>query len=29
MVFRITPDIPVTKKPNEIRMGKGKGAINF
>lgn len=29
MIFRITPDIPVTKKPNQIRMGKGKGAINF
>lgn len=27
--FRITPDIPVSKKPNEIRMGKGKGAVNF
>lgn len=27
--FRIRPDIPVSKKPNEIRMGKGKGAVNF
>ena len=27
--FRIIPDIPVSKKPNEIRMGKGKGAISF
>jgi large subunit ribosomal protein L16 len=27
--FRIIPDIPVSKKPNEIRMGKGKGAVNF
>ena len=24
----IFPHIPVSKKPNEIRMGKGKGAIN-
>jgi large subunit ribosomal protein L16 len=23
------PQIPVTKKPLEVRMGKGKGAINF
>lgn len=27
--FRIIPDIPVSKKPNEIRMGKGKGALGF
>jgi large subunit ribosomal protein L16 len=27
--FRIIPDIPVSKKPNEIRMGKGKGAVDF
>jgi large subunit ribosomal protein L16 len=26
--IRIKTDIPVTKKPNEIRMGKGKGAVN-
>jgi len=26
MVF---PDVPVTKKPREIRMGKGKGAVEF
>ena len=25
---RIFPDIPVTSKPNEIRMGKGKGSVN-
>jgi len=25
---RVTPDISVTKKPNEIRMGKGKGAVD-
>jgi len=23
------PQVPVTKKPLEVRMGKGKGAINF
>lgn len=26
--IRVIPDIPVTKKPNEIRMGKGKGAVD-
>jgi len=26
---RIFPDVPVTTKPNEVRMGKGKGAVNF
>jgi large subunit ribosomal protein L16 len=26
--IRIFPDIPITKKPAEIRMGKGKGAVN-
>lgn len=25
---RIYPDTPITKKPNEVRMGKGKGAVN-
>ena len=25
----IFPDIPVTKKPAEVRMGKGKGGIHF
>ena len=24
--IRVIPDIPITKKPNEVRMGKGKGA---
>jgi large subunit ribosomal protein L16 len=24
--IRIFPDKPITKKPNEVRMGKGKGA---
>lgn len=27
--FKIIPDIPVSRKPNEIRMGKGKGALGF
>ena len=26
--IRIIPDIPVTKKPNEVRMGKGKGGFD-
>lgn len=26
--IRVFPDTPVTKKPAEIRMGKGKGAVN-
>ena len=26
--IRVVPDIPVTKKPNEIRMGKGKGSVD-
>ena len=26
--IRVMSDIPVTKKPQEIRMGKGKGAVN-
>ncbi|MEM9990984.1 MAG: 50S ribosomal protein L16 [Bacteroidota bacterium] len=26
--IRIFPDIPVTKKPLEVRMGKGKGALD-
>ena len=26
--IRVIPDIPVTKKPQEIRMGKGKGAVD-
>jgi len=26
--IRVIPDIPITKKPNEIRMGKGKGAVD-
>lgn len=26
---RIFPDIPVSKKPAEVRMGKGKGSVEF
>ena len=26
--IRVIPDIPVTKKPQEIRMGKGKGTVD-
>ena len=28
MWIRIFPDVPVSKKPAEVRMGKGKGAID-
>ncbi|MCF8474244.1 MAG: 50S ribosomal protein L16 [Emcibacter sp.] len=27
--IRIFPDVPVSKKPNEVRMGKGKGSIEY
>ena len=27
--IRIFPDVPVTKKPAEVRMGKGKGSVEF
>lgn len=27
--IRIFPDIPVSKKPNEVRMGKGKGSPEY
>ena len=27
--IRIFPDVPVTKKPAEVRMGSGKGGIEF
>ena len=27
--IRIFPDVPVTKKPTEVRMGKGKGAVEL
>ena len=29
MWIRIFPDIPVSKKPAEVRMGKGKGSTEF
>ena len=29
MWIRIFPDVPVSKKPAEVRMGKGKGAVEF
>ena len=27
--IRIFPDLPVTKKPTEVRMGKGKGSVEL
>ena len=27
--IRIFPDVPVTSKPTEVRMGKGKGSVEF
>ena len=27
--IRVFPDVPVSKKPTEVRMGKGKGAIEY
>lgn len=27
--IRIFPSVPVTSKPSEIRMGKGKGSVNY
>jgi len=27
--IRIFPDLPVSKKPTEVRMGKGKGSVEF
>ena len=27
--IRVFPDIPVSKKPAEVRMGKGKGGVEF
>jgi len=29
LYIRIFPDKPVTKKPAEVRMGKGKGSVEF
>ena len=27
--IRIFPDLPVTAKPTEVRMGKGKGSVDY
>ena len=27
--IRIFPDVPLSKKPTEVRMGKGKGSVEF
>ena len=27
--IRIFPDLPVTSKPTEVRMGKGKGSVDY
>ncbi len=27
--IRIFPDVPISKKPTEVRMGKGKGAVEY
>ena len=27
--IRIFPDVPITSKPTEVRMGKGKGSVDF
>ena len=27
--IRIVPDVPITKKPIEVRMGKGKGNVEY
>lgn len=29
LYIRIFPDKPITKKPQEVRMGKGKGAVEY
>jgi large subunit ribosomal protein L16 len=29
MWIRIFPDVPVTRKPAEVRMGSGKGSVEF
>ena len=29
MWIRIFPDVPVSKKPAEVRMGKGKGNVEY
>jgi large subunit ribosomal protein L16 len=27
--IRVFPDLPVSKKPTEVRMGKGKGSVEY
>lgn len=27
--IRVFPDVPVTAKPTEVRMGKGKGSVDY
>ena len=27
--IRVFPDLPVTEKPTEVRMGKGKGSVEY
>ena len=27
--IRVFPDLPVSQKPNEVRMGKGKGSVEY
>lgn len=27
--IKVFPDLPVSKKPNEVRMGKGKGSVEY
>jgi large subunit ribosomal protein L16 len=27
--MKVYPDVPVTKKPREVRMGKGKGSVEY
>ena len=29
MWIRVFPDVPVSKKPAEVRMGKGKGSVEY
>jgi large subunit ribosomal protein L16 len=29
VTMKVFPDVPVTKKPREVRMGKGKGSVEY
>jgi len=29
ILLRVFPDVPITSKPAEVRMGKGKGSLNY